>query len=473
MVFEDKYKRMLEMSKLTSVFLLVTLFSFSQPKRPNNFGPPPTTRILFVFDASFSMFGQWQSGMKMDVAKNLLTGFLDSLKTIPNLELAFRAYGHQVPLQPQRSCTDTKLEVPFDVPQKSVPLIKNKLRGIVPKGTTPIAYTLEQCGDDFPLRDNVRNIVILITDGIEECDGDPCAVSQALQKKNIILKPFVIGIGLDQSYINTFGCVGKFYDVSNEANFTTVMNIVISQALNNTTAQVNLLDQASKPTETDVNMTFYDQTSGLIKYNYVHTLNNKGNPDTIVIDPLGTYKMVVHTIPSVEKENITLTAGKHNIIGIDAPQGYLNLKINGTNNYKTLSSIVRKHGELKTTHLQEFNQTEKYIVGKYDLEILTLPRILLDNVDVSQSKTTTIEIPQAGMLSLSKPSDGYGSIYLEEKNKLVWIYNLKENLLQENIVLQPGNYRVEFRPKIAKESIYTVEKRFKIDSGSTSTIKLY
>jgi Ca-activated chloride channel family protein len=71
--------------------------------------------------------------------------------------------------------------------------IKNKLKQIVPKGTTPIAYTLEQCGNDFPTasaRQTLATSLSLITDGIEECDGDPCAVSLALQKKGIILKTF-------------------------------------------------------------------------------------------------------------------------------------------------------------------------------------------------------------------------------------------------------------------------------------------
>lgn len=457
---------------LIFTFLFLATAAFAQPRK--NTPAPQTTRILFVFDASFSMFGQWQSGMKMDIAKSLMTEFLDSLTTIPNLEIAFRAYGHQYGLQPQRNCQDSKLEVPFSAVRKNVPLIKQKLKGIVPRGTTPIAYSLEQCAADFePACPNCRNIVILITDGIEECDGDPCAVSLALQKKGIILKPFVIGIGLDKNYFSPLGCVGKFYDVSSESNFKNVMNIVISQALNNTTVQVNLLDKGGKPTETDVNMTFYDEASGAIKYNYVHTINDRGFPDTLVIDPLLTYRMVVHTLPPVEKSNISITPGKHNIVAVDAPQGSLTVKVSGTNNYKQLQYIVRKAGDMKTVHVQEVNQTEKYIVGKYDLEILTLPRISIPKVDIRQSYATSIDIPQAGMVSINKPSDGPGSIYLEEKNKLTWVCNLKNGPLQENIVLQPGYYRVEFRPAASRESIYTVERRFKVESGSTAQVKLY
>jgi Ca-activated chloride channel family protein len=442
-----------------------------KPSAPKRVAGGPLTRILFVFDASFSMFGQWQSGMKMDLSKKILSDFLDSIDGTENLELAFRPYGHQVPLRPERSCTDTKLEVPFG--PNNVQAIKNRLKTIVPKGTTPIAYTLEQAANDFPTTTNksVRNIIILITDGIEECDGDPCAISLALQKKGVVLKPFVIGVGLDQSYINAFGCIGKFYDASSESNFKNILNIVISQALNNTSAQVNLNDMVGRPTETDVNMTFYDDHSGLIKYNYMHTINNRGVPDTIIIDPIGTYKLVVHTIPPVEKLGIELVPGIHNIIAVDAPQGSIFLKM-GTSNAST-PCIVRKKGEMQTLHVQNMNTLEKYIVGKYDLEILTLPRIKVDNVDVSQSKTTTIEIPQPGIVTISKPNEGPASVYLESDNKLVWVCNLNEKLKAETITLQPGRYRVEFRPKNARESVYTLEKKFKIESGMSTTVTLY
>ena len=55
----------------------------------------PVNRILFVFDASQSMLGRWQSGRKIDIAKQLLTNITDSLKDVKNLELGLRVYGHQ------------------------------------------------------------------------------------------------------------------------------------------------------------------------------------------------------------------------------------------------------------------------------------------------------------------------------------------------------------------------------------------
>ncbi|HMX04132.1 MAG TPA: hypothetical protein PKE14_05640, partial [Chitinophagales bacterium] len=122
-----------------------------------------------------------------------------------------------------------------------------------------------------------------------------------LQKKGIFLRPFVIGIGLDVKFADVFGCMGKFYDVSNEANFGDVLKLVLTEAISQTTVQVDLLDITKKPTETDVNMTFYDASNGQIKYNYLHTINHRGNPDTLVLDPDLKYNLTVHTIPPVEK----------------------------------------------------------------------------------------------------------------------------------------------------------------------------
>ena len=446
----------------TILLFLLPVFSVAQTKTKTS----TLTRIEFLFDASQSMYAKWQSDTKYEIAKNLMGEMVDSLDKIPNVELAMRVYGHTKKFPPQ-DCDDTKLEVPFG--GNTAYMIKKRLSEISPSGTTPIALSLDACGKDFP-EDPARNIIILITDGIEECNGDPCAVSLMLQKRGIVLKPFVIGLGLSKDYKDVFKCVGNYYDATTEASFKTIFNVVISQALNNTTAQVNLLDEKSRPTETNVNMTFYDTYSNTIRYNFIHTMNSRGLPDTLLIDPLSTYNIYVHTIPPVHKDSCKIIPGKHNTIGIDAPQGDLYLKFDGVSDYKNLQCIVRKHNEDKTLHVQSFNSTERYITGNYDLEVLCLPRMIIDNVNIAQSKTTTVQIPNPGLATIQMQSAGYGSIYVEKENKLTWVYNINETSTRESVLLQPGNYRVIFRPKGSKEAIYTIDKPFKITSGTGTSV---
>lgn len=462
MIFLQKKNRLIK-------FLLICYLSFITH---NLSLAQPTNRILFIFDDSYSMYAPWNSNIKIEVAKKIMGEFLDSLKGLPNLELALRCYGHTTFIKPERNCKDTKLEVPFASASKSAPLIKQRILKLEPLGTTPIAYSLGESVADFTPCSNCRNIVILITDGIEECQGNPCEVSAALQKKGIFLRPFVIGVGLDVKFADVFGCMGKFYDVSNEANFKDVLNLVLTEAISQTTVQVDLLDTDKKATETDVNMTFYDAATKQVKYNYLHTINHRGNSDTLVLNPFKTYDLVVHTIPPVEKKNITIQQGKHNIIPVDAPQGYLKLELEGSLSKYYPTTVVRKKGEMNTLNVQDFGKTEKYIVGKYDLEILTLPRIKLFDVEVKQSTTNTIKVPTSGNAYITKGGNGYGSIFVDDGKKLTWVCNLNTNLQNEIIYLQPGNYKLEFRYEGIKETIKTVERKFMISSGITTNVKL-
>ncbi len=461
-------------------FILISSISFSQHTEKagiqfgaGKFDSTAITRLLFIFDDSYSMYGTWNSGTKIDIAKKLMGEFLDSIKNTPNLEIALRCYGHQTSFRPKRNCEDSKLEVPFAPAHQNAKLIKDRIHRLEPTGTTPIAYSIGECAKDFSEKANVKNLVVLITDGIEECGGDPCAVSAELQKKNIFLRPFVIGVGLDIKFADVFGCMGKFYDVSNEANFKNVLKLVLIEALTQTTVQVNLNDIHKKPTETNVTMTFYDEQQHKIKYNYLHTLNHRGNPDTLVLDPAYTYSIKVHTIPPVEKKNITIQKGRHNIIPIDCPQGFLNVLVDGTNLYKNIPFIVRKAGDPNTIHVQEVGHPEKYLVGKYDLEILTLPRITVREAEIKQSSTNTIKIPAAGQVTFSKSAPGYGSIYQENGKKLIWVSNLNEEQVNEIVYLQPGQYRAEYRVKTELEAERTVERRFTVEAGKAVSVKFF
>lgn len=441
----------------------ITITEKEKPK------PKPVTRILFVYDASQSMLGAWQSDRKISIASKLMSELLDSLKNLQDLQLGLRIYGHQKNFPPQ-DCDDSKLEIPLG--PDNVEKIKNKLKTINPKGTTPIAASLEAAGNDFVPCDNCRNIIILITDGLEECSGDPCAVSQALQKKGVILKPFIIGIG--RNFKESFDCVGTYFDASTEKDFSMALKVVISQALNSTTAQINLLDIYGKPTETNVGMTLYDNYSGTIKYNFVHTLNDLGLPDTLVLDPLLAYNLVVHTIPPVSHDSITITPGKHTTIAVSTPQGTLELKVGGKlPTVKNLQCIVRQNCKMETLNVQTFDQKAKYLIGKYDLEVLSLPRMYIKDVEIKQSYTTTVEIPMPGIAIIQPSMRGYGDIYTEDDNKLTWIYKLSEEGIQEMLYLLPGKYRIIFRSKFATQSFYTIDKSFKIESGVTTRVNFY
>lgn len=447
------------------IVLLLSTSTYAQKKEPE------LVRILFIFDASNSMWGQWDKNTKIESARVVLSKAVDELKGIPNLELALRIYGHQVAIEPgKQDCNDTKLEIPFG--KSNHQQIINKVRTVLPKGTTPIARSLEYCADDFP--DNKsRNVVILITDGIEACDEDPCAVSRALQSKGIVVKPFVVGIGIDISHLIGLTCIGSYFDANNEQEFQDVLALILAQALNNSSVQINLLNTDRQPKETNVTCSMYDQRTGELKQSIMHTLNSKGNPDTITLDPIGKYRMVVHTIPPVEVDNIKIIPGEHNIIEAYTPQGYLHLRMRGFAGRTHIPAIIRKSGgDGKTLHAQYLNSTEKLITGKYDLEVLTIPRLHFKDVEINQSKTTSIEIPKTGYLRYSSGRAIVGQIFKWDTKTDEWVWNLNPEIREDTIEMLPGKYKIVYREAESTKTVQMRESFFTIISGEQTKIQL-
>lgn len=450
---------------ISIIVLLLVGFCQSQTKQFKK-----KTQILFVFDASRSMDIMHNGIKRIDGAKKLFYSFIDSLSKDKSLEFALRMYGHSVKFPPG-DCKDSKLIVPFY--KNNITVIKKKVHEAKANGITPIEHSLIESANDFSDSKN-SNIVIIITDGIEECGGDPCLARQKLIEKGIIFKPFIIGIGLTLEQIKTFECVGDYYNFDNSEIISQISNVIQLQKINKTTVQVNLFDNINNPSETDVNMTFYDLIKNEYKYNYIHTLNNQNNPDTLMIEDYPTYKVIVHTIPPQQSKEIKLSQGKHNIIAIDAPQGYLKIMKNEgfSPNNQNVKCVIRKNNELTTLNVQPLNTTEKYIIGNYDLEILTLPKIYIYNKSIEQSKIEIIEIPNAGILKTKCLEAGDGCIMINRNNKLEWVCNLTSQTLQ-TFFLQPGNYIASWRAKALKGSIYTIEKKFTIISDQEITIEFY
>ena len=236
---------------------------------------PTKTRILLVLDASGSMNKQWQGQKRIDIAKEKISHIIDSMKMNKKVEFALRVYGHQFPSLP-KNCADSRLEVGFR-PGNVSHLIR-KLYGIEAQGTTPIAYSLGQSPKDFPPDGGkYRHVVILVTDGREMCDADPCAVSLALQKKGVLLKPFVIGMGVGPALIDAFKCMGDAEDAETPGHFGSILQDVIRETVNKTTITVELTDKNDRRVEKNVNMAFSRSLTGRSVYDLVHYRDKKRN----------------------------------------------------------------------------------------------------------------------------------------------------------------------------------------------------
>lgn len=147
--------------------------------------------VEIVFDASNSMWGQMDGEPKIGVARDILHEALDSIPD--DMTLALRVYGHRKPRE-LRDCTDSELLV--GVNSSSHDRIRAAIAGVSPRGQTPLAYSLNQIAGDLADFEGER-AVVLVTDGIESCGGDPVAAARALRELHIPVH--VIGFGISST----------------------------------------------------------------------------------------------------------------------------------------------------------------------------------------------------------------------------------------------------------------------------------
>ena len=440
---------------------------------PQEESEPALNRILFVMDASNSMYGQLEAGRtKMQVAQLLMGKLLDSLSQVPdpNFELALRVYGHQKPVPPQ-DCNDTRLEVAFA--PDNIQRIKSRIRSLRPMGTTPIAKSLRQAANDFTRCPNnrCRDIIVLITDGQEECGGDPCQEALYLQKRGITLKPFVIGVGLTTDLAEAFECVGTYYDATDAASFKRALDVIVNQVLDPTTAQVNLLDQYDQPSETNIPVVIRDITDEKVVEAFIHTMNYKGNPDTLDLDPQRTYYGTVYSIPSVALDTQEVYSGKHNHLGAKLPQGQLKLSMPGLKSVQTPPvAIIRHVGSSEILHVQNFNTSMRYLAGEYEIDVLTLPRYT-ERVTIVPNSTKQLTFPTAGNVTLQLRSASYGAIFKHENGEWIWVTNIYEQATRQRFNLQPGDYRIVIRSRQAQQTSYSKTKSFTVKSGVSTLVR--
>ena len=128
-----------------------------------------------IFDASNSMWGQIDGTPKITIAKDTVR---DVMTEFPeDIRVALRVYGHQYSRE-QKNCEDSELLVPLGT--GNVDQIRSAIDGFKPKGQTPLGFSVEQVPADFGDFEGER-AVVLITDGIESCDGDAVAAAEGFQ----------------------------------------------------------------------------------------------------------------------------------------------------------------------------------------------------------------------------------------------------------------------------------------------------
>ncbi|MCB1559986.1 MAG: VWA domain-containing protein [Xanthomonadales bacterium] len=192
-------------------------------------------RAIIVLDGSGSMWGQIDGRPKLEIARESLASVL--ARTSPSVELGLLAYGHRR----EGDCSDIEMLVP-PAPD-SAKAIDDATSHMKFLGKTPLTAAVRQAAEALRYQDE-RATVILITDGLETCNADPCALGRELEKAGVDFTAHVVGFGLSADEGRQVACLaeetgGRYFEANNAG--------ALGNALTETVAKVVEPEPAPPP----------------------------------------------------------------------------------------------------------------------------------------------------------------------------------------------------------------------------------
>ena len=427
---------------------------------------PEKTRLLLIMDCSNSMWDHWQSGSKIKVTQQVLLSFLDSISRQHDVDVALRVFGHL-----NKEQFGTRLEVPFG--SDNIYQLQSKIKTLVPQGGCTAAAALTDALSDFPATGSSRNLILIITDGMDDCDAEICDVARQVQLSGVVVQTFVLCIGGQLSAHAS--CAGSVFPVVNEEEYSKTLYDIFRLSGHKAKVVLNMVDASGDLYETEHPVAFYDHRTGVIRHSTIYSVDSKLRPDTLLMDPLVTYDMAVFTHPPLRREAMQFSIDRVNNIDITVSEGTLKVQYAGQRpqwQQTAVDVVVRRAGSGERVAAQEMGETGQYLAGRYDVEVQTLPVTTLRGVEVRGNAATELSVPMPGMLVLSKPKGiTTGAIFRLRDGQVEFATDLNPSTAGERLLLQPGQYELVLHPQNATKYDKVQTKRFVIESSQTTKIQ--
>jgi hypothetical protein len=188
--------------------------------------PPPgaaradaSGKVLFILDASGSMWGKVEGQDKITIAKQVMT---DLVRQLPDgISAGLEAYGHRS----KGECGD--IEMLATPAHGNRDVLAQQIQSITPKGMTPITRSLQLAADALKGTEEHASIV-LVSDGKETCEADPCAAAKEIRAQGIDLRIHVVGFDVNDEERKQLQCIadaggGKYFSADNAGQLTAAL----------------------------------------------------------------------------------------------------------------------------------------------------------------------------------------------------------------------------------------------------------
>ena len=157
-----------------------------------------TARMVLVLDASGSMWGQIEGRAKIEIAKEVMAELIDQIPA--DFQTGLTVYGHRR----KGDCKDIEMVIP--VGPHNAAAMKTKIQGINPKGKTPLSEAVRQAAQALRYTEE-RATVVLVSDGLETCNVDPCALAAELAMSGVDFTVHVIGFDISKEDQGRLRCL--------------------------------------------------------------------------------------------------------------------------------------------------------------------------------------------------------------------------------------------------------------------------
>ena len=182
-------------------------------------------RTMIVMDGSGSMWGQIDGRPKLEIARETVAEVVGKLPA--NQTVGLVAYGHRR----KGDCKDIELMVPPAAGTSGQVLESvNRMRFL---GMTPLSEAVKQAAEALRYTEEAATVV-LVTDGLETCAADPCALATELEKSGVNFTAHVIGFGLTQAEGSKVACLaentgGRYLQASDGDSLAAALGEVVSE----------------------------------------------------------------------------------------------------------------------------------------------------------------------------------------------------------------------------------------------------
>ncbi|WP_051957457.1 vWA domain-containing protein [Altibacter lentus] len=408
--------------------------------------------IIFIYDASGSMWGQMQGKTKMEIASGVLSTAINELPE--NQEIGLVAYGHRK----KGDCNDVETLLPMDNSSKTK--VSSAVKTIKPLGMTPLAYSATTVIDQLR-KTKKKATIILITDGIESCDGNICDVVKAAKMEGIDFKLHIVGFGLKANETEQLKCAanagdGNYYDAADAGGLGDAMNEVVVQTVDKKEGNFGVyavkngvpIDSWVRAYSTDSKKEVAAvRTYGETRYMYLPP----GKYDLIAQPLSSNVKAVTIKNVAVIDENKT-----ERTISFDGGKIATNTTNNGEG-WDTMVKIIDENGDVAASG-RTYGRVKELEVnpGTYKVEIQALAMKGLDtyhevdNITVTAGETTPIEHDfKTGSIQI------YAKVGGEDIDSIV---NIKEVNTGKGVdagrtydrgkefLVNPGTYQIKIQP---------------------------